>query len=75
MLFNNISIIWWRSVLSVEKPVALLKNHRPAQYPDSHSASLCSRSSQRSSKYQFYNLWYDTTAAQTHDLPHMRQAC
>ena len=27
----------------------------------------------RSGQYQCYSLWFDTTRAQTHDLPHSRQ--
>jgi len=29
--FNNISVIWWRSVLLVEEKVVYRENHRPAE--------------------------------------------
>ena len=43
-------------------------------YLDSEPTSLCSYTLvlctyRRSSKYQFYSLWFDQTGAQTHDLP------
>jgi hypothetical protein len=30
---------------------------------------------QRSSKRQFYSLWFNLAGAQTHDQPHFKEAC
>ena len=51
----------------------------PTHYPDSEPSSLSSysmklRAKRRSSKYQFYSLWFDPTGARTHILPHSRRA-
>ena len=49
-------------------------------YLDSEPTSLCSYSlmfnaQRRSSKNQFYSLWFDLTKMWTHDLPLSRGAC
>ena len=49
-------------------------------YSVSKLTSLCSFSlmplaQRRSNTYQSYILWFYPTGAQTHDLPHLRQAC
>jgi len=38
------------------------------------SFSLMLRAYRRSSKYQFYSLWFDPLGAQTHDLTHSKRA-
>ena len=52
--------------------------HIPTHYPDSEPTNVCSFSlmlhaSRRSNKYWFYNLLFDPTRTQTHDLPHPRR--
>ena len=72
--FNNISVISWQSVLMVEETGVPRENSCSIQ---THYLDFCVCSytvllyaQRRSSKYQYYSLWFDLTGARAHNLPH-----
>ena len=73
--FNNISVISWQSVLMVQETGVPRENSCSIQthYPDSVPTSVCSYTlllyaQRRSSKYQYYSLWFDLTGARAHNI-------